>query len=164
MLCLVLSSRKLVVWLLRNKISINKNKQIYFSLFFYIDILFHNQTTIFRILCGCLFLGLHLNIGQFKPFQHMCWQQTFGKYFVLWIHCDISFLLRTKNITLLVYAHTWLYRWPRKTVLLCRFTMILLHFSYLKKRGIRIFLLTLHECKVVGFRFSVFGILLHYYR
>ena len=103
---------KLVVWLLRNKISINKNKQIYFSLFFYIDILFHNQTTIFRILCDCLFLGLHLNIGQFKPFQHMCWQQTFGKYFVLWIHCDISFLIRTKNITLLVYAHTWLYRWP----------------------------------------------------
>ena len=27
----------------------------------------------------------------------MCWQQTFGKYFVLWIHCDISFLTRTKK-------------------------------------------------------------------
>ena len=34
----------LVVWS-RNKISINKNKQIYFSLFFYIDILFLNKTT-----------------------------------------------------------------------------------------------------------------------
>ena len=29
----------LVVWS-RNKISINENKQIYFSLFFYIDVLF----------------------------------------------------------------------------------------------------------------------------
>ena len=74
-----------------------------------------NMTLIWlRILCGCLFLGLHLNIGQLKPFQHMCWQQTFGKYFVLWIHSDISFLIRTKNSTLLVYAHTWLYRWPHK--------------------------------------------------
>ena len=53
---------------------------------------------------------LHLNIGQFKPFQHVGWQQAFGKYFVLWIHCDISFLIRTKKITVLVYAHTWLCR------------------------------------------------------
>ena len=61
------------------------------------------QMTVVKIVCLEEHRGLVLvsDVG---------WQQAFGKYFVLWIHCDISFLIRTKNITLLVYAHTWLYR------------------------------------------------------